>query len=83
MDELSPAMVSDLLVLYRLGGGLMGASSTGDGTTRGHGGLEVEPWTDVSLGILRHVDGDEDLAPRVLAMVVSKKTAGGACSLLR
>ena len=61
----------------------MGASSTGDGTTRGHGDLEVEPWTDVSLGILRHVDGDEDLAPRVLAMVVSAKTAGGARDLLR
>ena len=26
---------------------------------------------------------DEDLAPQVLTMVVSDKTAGGACGLLR
>ncbi|KAL6325941.1 hypothetical protein AAG906_038432 [Vitis piasezkii] len=45
------------------------------GTRRGRGGSEVEPWTGVSLGILRLVDGDEDLAPRVLAMAVSAKTA--------
>ena len=61
----------------------MGASSTGGGTTRGHGGSDMEPWTGVSLGILRLVDGDEDLAPRVLTMVVSAKTAEGARSLLR
>ena len=59
----------------------MGASSIGDGTTRGRGGSDMEPWTGVSLGILRRVDGDEDLAPRVLAMVVSTKTTGGACGL--
>ena len=61
----------------------MGASSIGGGTTRGHGGSEVEPWTGVSLGILRQVNRDEDLAPRVLAMVVSAKTTGGARGLLR
>ena len=61
----------------------MGASSIGGGTTRGLGGSEVEPWTGVSLGILRRVDGDEDLAPRVLAMAVSAKTAGDARGLFR
>ena len=59
----------------------MGASSTAGGTTRGHGGSDMEPWTGVSLGILRRVDGDEDLAPRVLTMVVSAKTAEGARGL--
>ena len=61
----------------------MGASSIGGGTTRGLGGSEVEPWTGVSLGILRRVDGDEDLAPRVLDMVVLEKTAGDVRDLLR
>ena len=61
----------------------MGASSTGGGTTRGRGGSDMEPWTGVSLGILKRVDGDEDLAPQVLAMVVSEKTARGAHGLLR
>ena len=61
----------------------MGVSSTESGMTRGRGGSEVEPWTGVSLGILRRVDGDEDLAPRVLAMAVSEKTVGGARGLLR
>ena len=37
----------------------------------------------MSFGILRLVDGDEDLAPRVLAMAVSEKTVGGARGLLR
>ena len=46
----------------------MGASSTGGGTTRGCGGLDMDPWTGASLGIFRRVDGDEDLAHRVLAM---------------
>ena len=50
----------------------MGASSTGYGMTRGRGGSNMEPWTGVSLGILRRVDGDEDLAPRVLAIAVSE-----------
>ena len=51
----------------------MGASSTKGGTTRGRGGSDVEPWTGVSLRILRRVDGDEDLAPRVLAMAVWRR----------
>ena len=61
----------------------MGASSTGGGTRRGRGGSEVGPWTGVSLGILSRVNGDEDLAPRVLAMAVSAKTVGDAHDLLR
>ena len=83
LKELAHAMVSDLLVLYHLAGGLVGASLTRGGMRRGRGGSEVEPWTGVSLGILRRVDGDEDLAPLVLAMVVSVKTTGGARDLLR
>ena len=61
----------------------MGVSSTESGMTRGRGGSEVEPWTGVSLGILRRVDGDEDLAPRVLDMVVLEKTTGDVHDLLR
>ena len=61
----------------------MGASSIRGGMTHGRGGLEAEPWTGMFLGILRRVDGDEDLAPLVLAMAVSAKTAEGARSLLR
>ena len=61
----------------------MGAFSTGGGTTRGRRGSDMEPWIGVSLGILRRVDGDEDLASRVLAMVVLEKTTGGARGLLR
>ena len=38
-------------------------------------------WIGLSLRILRRVDGKEDLAPRVLAMAISKKVAGGACGL--
>ena len=38
----------------------------------------MEPWIGVSLGTLRRLDGDEDLAPRVLAMALSEKVAGGA-----
>ena len=55
----------------------MGASSTGGGTTNGRGGSGMAPWTGISLRILRLVDGDDDLAPRVLAMAVSKKVVGG------
>ena len=51
----------------------MGASSTGGEMTRGRGGSEVEPWLGVALGILRRVDRDEDLDPRVLAMVVWRR----------
>ena len=47
----------------------MGASSTGGGTTDGREGSGVASWTQLSLGTLRRDDGDEDLAPRVLAMV--------------
>ena len=50
----------------------MGASSTGYGMTCGRGGSDMEPWTGVSLGILRRVDRDEDLAPRVLVIAVSE-----------
>ena len=59
----------------------MGASSTGGGTTRGRGGLDMAAWTRLSLGILRQVDGDEDLAPLVLAMAISEKVVGGARGL--
>ena len=38
----------------------------------------MEPWIWVSLGTLRRLEGDEDLAPRVFAMAISKKVAGGA-----
>ena len=37
----------------------------------------------MSLGILRRVDGDEDLAPRVLAMAVPAKTTEDARGLFR
>ena len=33
------------------------------------------PWTEVSLGTIRRLDGDEDIAPRVLAMAISEKVA--------
>ena len=38
LEELAPAMESDLLVLYHLVEGLVGASLTGGETRRGHGG---------------------------------------------
>ena len=38
----------------------------------------MEPWTGVSLGALRRLDGDKDLAPQVFAMAISKKVARGA-----
>ena len=56
----------------------MGAPSTGGGSTSGRGGSGVEPWIGVYLGTRRRLDGDEDLAPRVLAMALSEKVAGGA-----
>ena len=58
----------------------MGTSSTGGGTTGGHGGSGVAAWTRLSLGILRRDDGDEDLAPRVLAMVGQR--SGRRCTQL-
>ena len=59
----------------------MGASSTGGGMTSGRGGSGMVAWTRLSLGILGRVDGDEDLAPRVLAMAILEKVAGGAHDL--
>ena len=59
----------------------MGASSTGGGTTSGRGGSGMATWTGLSLWILRRVDGDEDLAPRVLAMAILEKVARGAHNL--
>ena len=59
----------------------MGASSIGGGTIGGCGGSGVAAWTRLSLGTLRQDDGDEDLAPRVFAMAVSEKAAGGARGL--
>ena len=67
-----------LLVSYRLEGGLKGASATRGGTTSGYGGSGIAPWTGVSLGTLRRLEGDEDLAPRVFAMAISEKVVGGA-----
>ena len=71
-------MVGGVLVSYRLVGELRGASSTGGGTTSSCGGSGMEPWTGVSLGALRRLDGDKDLAPQVFAMDDSKKLVGGA-----
>ena len=59
----------------------MGASSTGGGTTSGRGGSGMAAWTGLSFGILRRVDGDEDLAPRVLAMAILEKPTRGARGL--
>ena len=59
----------------------MGASSTGGGITSGRGDSDMAAWTRLSLGILKRVDGDEDLAPRVLAMAILEKVAGGAHGL--
>ena len=41
----------------------------------------MAPWTGVSLETLRRLDGDEDLAPRVLAMAILEKVARGAHNL--
>ena len=41
----------------------------------------MEPWIWVSLGTLRRLEGDEDLAPRVLAMAILEKIAEGARGL--
>ena len=45
--------------------------------------VAAEAWTRLSLGILKRVDGDEDLAPRVLAMAISEKVVGGAPGLAK
>ena len=55
----------------------------GGGARQGRGGSEVESWIGAPLGIFRRDDGDEDFAPRVLAMAVSAKMAGDARGLLR
>ena len=59
----------------------MGASSTGGGTIGGCGGSGMVAWTGLSLGILKRVNGNEDLAPLVLAMAISEKVVGGARGL--
>ena len=59
----------------------MGASLTRGRTTSGHGGSGMAAWTRLSLGILKRVDGDEDLAPRVLAIAISEKVPGGVHGL--
>ena len=41
----------------------------------------MEPCTGVSLAALLWLDGDEDLAPRVLAMAASEEMGGGARGL--
>ena len=51
----------------------MGASLTRGGTIGGRGGSGEATWTRLSLGTLRRDDGDEDLAPRVLAMVILRR----------
>ena len=51
----------------------MGTYSIGGGTTGGCGGSGVAAWTRLSLGTLRLDDGDEHLAPRVLAMVGQRR----------
>ena len=61
----------------------MGASATGGGTTSGRGGSGMAAWTGVSFWILRRVDEDEDLSPRVLAMTVLEKAVGGARGLAK
>ena len=38
-------------------------------------------WTGVSLGTLRRLEGDEDLAPRVLAMAALEEMGRGAHGL--
>ena len=67
-EELASSVVGGLLVSYRLEGEVRGASSIDGGTTNGCGGSGMGPWTWVSLGALRWLEGDEDLAPRVFAM---------------
>ena len=42
----------------------------------------MEPWTKVSLGALKRLDGDEDLAPRIFAMAILDKVVRGAHAAL-
>ena len=62
-EELAPGVVGGLLVSYRLVGEVRGASSIDGGTASGCEGSVMEPSTGVSLGALRRLEGDEDLAP--------------------
>ena len=59
----------------------MGASSTRGGMTRGRGGSDMATWIGLPLGILKRVDGDEDIAPLILAMAISKTVPEGARGL--
>ena len=72
LEELAPGVVGGLLVSYHLEGELKGASSTEGGMASG-----CES-SGVSLGAMGQLEGDEDLAPWVFAMVDSKKVVGGA-----
>ena len=49
--------------------------------TSGRGGSDVEPCTGVSFAALLRPNGDEDLAPLVLAMADRKEMARGARGL--
>ena len=73
-------MVGGLIVSYRLVGEVRGAFSTDGGMASGCEGSVMEPCIRVSLGALRQLEGDEDLAPRVFAMADSEKVARGACA---
>ena len=70
-------MVGGLLISYHLEGEVRGASSTDGGTANGCEGSVMEPCTRVSLGALRRLEGNEDLAPRVFSMAISKKVIRG------
>ena len=70
-------MVGGLLVSYHLEGEFRGASSTDGGTTNGCEGSIMEPCTKVSLGALRRLEGNEDLAPRVFSVAISEKVIRG------
>ena len=71
-------MVGGLLVSYHLVGEVKGASPIDGGMTSGSEGSIMEPSTRVSLGALRRLAGDEDLAPQVFTMADSKKVVRGA-----
>ena len=71
-------MVGGLIVSYRLVGEVRGASSTNGGMASSCESSVMELCTGVSLGALRRLEGDEDLAPWVFAMVDLEKVAGGA-----
>ena len=51
---------------------------TGGGPGRDRGGSKVESWTSAPFEILKRIDGDEDFAPRVLAMAMSAEM-GATC----